>query len=71
MLDRKQFCCHFIIFTGLKDQNPQIKIEDMLDQRFSNGGTRTTSGMPGVAKWYAKKFKLKLNFLSLCPSFFD
>jgi len=27
----------------------------VLDHRFSTGGTRTTGGTPDVAKWYAKK----------------
>ena len=26
----------------------------LLHQRFSTGGTRTSGGMPDVAKWYAK-----------------
>ena len=28
---------------------------DVVNQRFSTGGTRTTGGTPDGAKWYAKK----------------
>src|SRR6218665_3179797 len=45
----------FICFLSLS----MIDVVHILDQRFSTGGTRTTSGTPDVAKWYAKKLRNK------------